>query len=589
MSKFKNVVIILLDALAYKNIDDRLNRESPSKFLDELRKHSIFCPNVFSEAPFTEGAMIATHAGENTFDRGGYLYGNKNCKLVLAEYFRDNGYYTIGTYSPYIFPSAMSRGFDEPYYMNTVKISIMKQFRLKEFKRRYDKEVLNDEDYDMAGDLIEDELRVLIDFLDCIIRNDDRIKLIKDALDKIDYQKMKNDIEGELNDYLNNPKAYVELVFRQWDKSKLFNHPQIEIVNKVNDTVKKTVLARHKKDFELIKNFQLKQAKHYGKMNYKSLFSETMSQGVLAGYRYFEGVRHFRTNTDFDEDFERYDSKYCMSMNKVLFMFEKRLIELNERQQPYFAYIHLDDFHFPSTFFSYDCTNIEQIDEEFENIKRYVENLNGDYCGNLRSDLSVLYIDTQLRMFFDQIDGKFKDTVFVITADHGNCYYNNPIRATGHMDFQCEKFQTPLFVFGNDVEPQEVSGIFSTKDLFRTVVEYAGVNDGIIDNECFEDTRVIGRDSSREYVITEWGGPGIPDLRFKPIYQSIFDGRYHVGVKSMVSQSIIPRDIVSVYDLQKDPDEEVNIAYKIRNSDELYQYINILQQRKAYIIAHGCI
>ena len=79
----------------------------------------------------------------------------------------------------------------------------------------------------------------------------------------------------------------------------------------------------------------------------------------------------------------------------------------------------------------------------------------------------------------------------------------------------------------------------------------------------------------KDYVITEYMGPGCPDLLSRPIWFSIRDAHYSIGYKVGIYQKFEEGELCEVYDLSKDPDGFYNRVNSIKRQDLDYLLINL--------------
>lgn len=70
--------------------------------------------------------------------------------------------------------------------------------------------------------------------------------------------------------------------------------------------------------------------------------------------------------------------------------------------------------------------------------------------------------------------GRFEDTYFIITADHGEAWQ---IDRTFHCNFREEVLRVPLAISGPGIRPSRVSSIVSLASLLPTVLELCGFED----------------------------------------------------------------------------------------------------------------
>ena len=104
----KNNIFIVIDSLFYDKTTSCEYRNPTMPFLDKLRSEGIDCTNMYSEAPYTEAALVSLLCGIDTLKKGSYikkLYG----KETIMETFKKNGYDTFcNCVQPLVYPSYSS-------------------------------------------------------------------------------------------------------------------------------------------------------------------------------------------------------------------------------------------------------------------------------------------------------------------------------------------------------------------------------------------------------------------------------------------------------------------------------------------------
>ena len=65
----KNNILIVIDSLYYDKTILSSNHPSTMPFLDKLRSEGITCTNMFSEAPYTEAALVSLLCGVDTLKK----------------------------------------------------------------------------------------------------------------------------------------------------------------------------------------------------------------------------------------------------------------------------------------------------------------------------------------------------------------------------------------------------------------------------------------------------------------------------------------------------------------------------------------
>lgn len=90
----KNVLFIVIDSVTNDVIFNKDTSKYSVPFLTELRKKSISGDRMYSEAPYTEAALMSLLGSIDTMDNGGYMDKLKGSTCVL-EVFQREGYKTF--------------------------------------------------------------------------------------------------------------------------------------------------------------------------------------------------------------------------------------------------------------------------------------------------------------------------------------------------------------------------------------------------------------------------------------------------------------------------------------------------------------
>ena len=122
--------------------------------------------------------------GIDTMDNGGYMERFKD-KTCVLEVFRNNGYKVFhNNYYPSIYPSYMAPGYDERKYIEGFQFSHIWDYRLKYYSEIFEKNEINNKEYKILADMLDDNFKNWIIYLEKI-KNNDKLKLNMKNLVKI--------------------------------------------------------------------------------------------------------------------------------------------------------------------------------------------------------------------------------------------------------------------------------------------------------------------------------------------------------------------------------------------------------------------
>ena len=202
---------------------------------------------------------------------------------------------------------------------------------------------------------------------------------------------------------------------------------------------------------------------------------------VYGGEAHFDNMRGFFTGNGFQKIVDRRDMTMAFEgtwgasdedlFNKSL----ERLKQLHAGDKPFFSLIFSSSNHEP---FEFPDGKIALYDKE----KQTVNN-------------AVKYADYALGKFIAEAKKQayWKDTVFLIVADHDNRVYGNSL-------VPVHKFHIPGLILGADIEPRRIKTIASQIDLGPTLLSLMGVS---------STHPMIGRDFARDST-----SPGRAMLQF---------------------------------------------------------------------------
>ena len=263
----------------------------------------------------------------------------------------------------------------------------------------------------------------------------------------------------------------------------------------------------------------------------------------------------------------------------------KHLIEWLDKNndKKTFAYLHFDDFHNPSAFFTYDSEDEEVLRNEAQDILNYLKTLHKNYKGNVVTDLSLLYVDKQIGNFFKELEKRnlLDSTTVLITADHGYPYNLYPIREDYGNAMYLENYHVPCIIVDKEYKNAICDTYQSTYDVPATLCDIANIDKP----KEFIGNSIVKKHEGKDCVIFEYLGGGCPDLSRRPIHYGCFNEKMFIKVIVNINDEITEKNIVKVFDLEKDPLEYKNLVKKIKMNDERVQFLlSKLKTRHSNII-----
>lgn len=197
---------------------------------------------------------------------------------------------------------------------------------------------------------------------------------------------------------------------------------------------------------------------------------------VYGGEAHFDNMRSFFTGNGFQNIVDIGDMKpqfvgsWGASDEDLFDKSLERLKKLHEKDKPFFSLIFTSSNHEP---FEFPDGKIDLHDTD----KQTVNN-------------AVKYADYALGKFIREAKQQayWKDTVFLIVADHDNRVYGDAL-------VPIKKFHIPGLILGADVEPKRIATIASQVDLAPTLLSLLGVSSThpMIGRDLVKDSKTPGR------------------------------------------------------------------------------------------------
>lgn len=229
--------------------------------------------------------------------------------------------------------------------------------------------------------------------------------------------------------------------------------------------------------------------------NFYTLASGLARQGyqtefVYGGEAHFDNMRSFFTGNGFQKIIDRsqmtptFEGSWGASDEDLFDKSLERLKVLHAQKKPFFSLIFSSSNHEP---FEFPDGKIALHDKS----KQTVNN-------------AVKYADFALGKFIREAKKQayWKDTIFLIVADHDNRVYGNSL-------VPIKKFHIPGLILGADIRPRKVETIASQIDLGPTLLSLMGVS---------SEHPMIGRD-----LAVDSAGPGRALIQFNNYFAYLDD------------------------------------------------------------------
>lgn len=567
----KNIILLVVDALNYKKIN---NRNMP--FLCSLMEKSIYATNMYSQAPYTEAALMALIGGQNTLKNKGYIKRLSNCYTLLDAY-ADNGFKVFANcYQPGIYPSGAIKGATDKYYNICFDFKGCWNYRLKYYLNLYNENKLCKDDFVIITEILEDNLNEWERFFDSLKNNKKNIEMLYELIDTTDIDINIKILENELKKFRKDKMKYIVELFENPEANPLFTIKLYDIdkIAKNKEFIMRQINKRkklYKKIF--FKNFLYNfRNTHISWKNIWNFISLKEYKNIIELYKsYF--------NCIYDKDLMKRNEligyakmKYAPSMLTQLEHFKKWS---SKNSDPYLAYLHFDDIHYPEFFFSYDSLDEKLLDEQFENIEHFINTLPKNFKGNLAYELGLLYTDDCIKRFFNSLEksGMLENTDVIFTSDHGNSYGFTPLRESYVNNFYDETYHVPFIWYSKNNKKKEIKSLCSSVDIPTTIVDINKIKKP----NNFDGENILKK--SRNYVYLEYLGSGCPDIKRRDLLLGVRNDRYKVIIKVGLDKKFCEHKKLFVFDLQEDKMEHNNLKCVKKINEKIKIELDLLEKR----------
>lgn len=564
----KNVFYLIIDAFCYNNLNRKIGNEFTTPFLRKLANEHTSIENMYSQAPYTEAALVSLLSGENTLERGGYLYGNKTVQNTIFRKYKNENYNIISQYAPYVYSKAYLKDVDVFFYTRLVNIEVLFNYRLSYYRTRYKKQELTNQELEVCIALLREELETWITQTEDLLANKECCTLIKNWVCLENISEVHDKLKKEYLLFNNLPAKYIYNLFNNFDTNNLLN---INRSYNEKNSIKNTDLL-----IEKYQSMLIEVQKKYNKIikkdwpEWRYLFSTFFNKDN--GFRDLKGLIHnyirYYNNSFLESYIDSIDESSIVEvgMKRQLDYVLDLVDDSNNNGKPAFVYLQVQDFHLPTKFHSADYDDLDYVKREFEEALSLCKHIDDNYKGNILADLGARFCDSKIRELFNVLKSKYGDDfTLIISADHGYPSFFNPPRPYIYNQTYTEAFHIPFIIVDCDIKAK-LSGFFSTMD-FSKIVESKG--------------RVKGR----EYILTEYAGPGCPHISEKPIWYTYIDLNYRLSVELMLGSKIDYGNIRSLYDLSSDPNEKINLVKQAHKISEVKRIMEIINNRNAELSA----
>lgn len=544
----KNNIFIVIDSLYYDKTIGNDYHPHTMPFLDKLRTEGITCTNMYSEAPYTEAALVSLLCGVDTLKKGSYirkLYG----KETIMETFKKNGYETFcNCVQPFVYPSYSYQGLTDEYYNIAYDFDVLWSYRLDFYSKKYQAEGLDDKTLNVIVDLVDDNLKTWISFLESLIDNKKVTSFIYPYFDSSNANDNLTKVKNEYQKFKKDKLTYTKELLNKAKEHPLFKIPTYSLDKKMSQDNMLKLYKRYKK---IVRKMFFKNLSYNLRNNRMVLQPKQERKNLFKAY--LNAIYNRFLHEKIDPQVK--SKKAAPSMDTTLNHFENWLLN-RKSDKPYFAYIHVDDCHRPEIFYTYDTDDFSKLDEEFKAIDNYMNKLPKKYRGNLSYDASLQYADICLKRLYKFLEEHhmLDNLNIMICADHGSSYTFDPYRSNYVNNVHRENYNMPFVIWSKDIKHQVINEFYNTKDIPATMLDLNNLK-----IPTTYDGMSILKNKGREYVLLENVCGGCPDYNLRDFMLGIRNENYLVVMNLNIHKTYEEGNLIAVYDLKADKKEMHNL------------------------------
>lgn len=543
----KKNIFIFIDSLCANVIEDENDFKKYAPFLYSLSKKSMFFKNVYSQGPYTEAGSKALMSGNDVLADNGYIRFINESKNNLFKVNKMNGFKNTTFFLPIsIYSENILRDFDKKIYTSYMNLDIYWQYRFKHYSDKYKEKELNTYEYNCLINLLNDIFINWREFLKAGTMKD--YSLLSNLLKGYDINKNLSLLNKEYEIFSLNQKQYINKLLKSGYEHNLFKVDMLYNISFINQKLINTYVKEKNK--KLIAQIKRKQFINnlFSLNNFKSLISCSDKISFIKNLRYLllkstQYIDHYQKELFFNE------------MPSCYTLLSKLAEEILQNNSESCFYLQIEDLHGDPNFFSYDVDDKEILIKELEHAENNLKKIRFNDKGNVLYLLSLSYIDECFKNFFDYLEENklLNEYRIIITADHGSSVVYQPVRDKVVNNFYLENYHIPLWLYDNDIKPEIINKIISSKHIINFMNDSVdGIHEKI--------------DRLDDKIIIEYLGPECPDMQKDDIWYGWIYEKFFLGLKCPLNGKIEIEDIKEIYNLDDDPFQFKNLRRSINNA-----------------------
>lgn len=571
----KNVIMLVLDSFSYY---EYVSVAESTPFLHTLENKTLFASNVYSQGPHSEVGVRGLICGCNTLDHGGSSRFFAGVENTVFDIFLEENYDVsyIGHPALYVSKKLRNNSNFHHYYTVIYNFLYLWRERLEYWAQIYTKRKLDKREKDIVIGLCQDTFDVMSDFWSDVSSKKENICFLAKSIENVDTKNIIETVYNEEKKFKENAWEYAKSLLSDFDNNILVNLTNIDEAKVVDSDFINLIKSKNRSLLKKLKRKQMLDNLLPDQYTIRDLIYALKDKFTGKEKKNIEIISELQRRFQLTEEFELNLQKrgyYPPSIKRQL-DFVLELLKKEETGKPHFIYLQPEELHYHHNWFSYDIVNEENIDKEFLEIGKFVRKKAGRAGGYLTQTLALNYVDQCIKEFFKNLrkDNLLRNTVILITADHGSSFGHAPIRnALPYNNFFSENYHIPLFIYDQG-KKQKIEKYLLNYDIVPLLLKTLN-----IDSKKYYEKEKLSVEG-RKIVHSEYMGPGYQDLLGKEIWFSARNENYKINYIVRLFGAFKEGHLEGVYDIQNDPQERnnlVNRSYDHKEVEELLQYLEI--------------
>lgn len=561
-----NAILIMLDSVIMESISTGRCKVSPTPFLDSLRNEGLWTTNLYSHGPYTDAATHSLYTGRNTLDDFGYFFKLNTAPINHYRAFHDNGYETIGFYYPYyMMGKNVTQFIDKLYFKAGFEFGSEWGGIYSYYHDIRKKRPLNSDELYMLKKRLDLTFDVWSAFFYKIIYEPEMVRNMDDILTFSDVDKGQKTLLAEKNKYEADKDGYIEDFLSKGLDHIFSTINDVSIDNRISRDFLNSVREKYPAFFKLMERNNVRANLFKTLPSPKRIlkafakYVKTKDKNELEFFHnYFGGLFFYK------QVYGRWGTKRWQNNPSTRHQFDfvqNTIIPNRDKSKPFYLCLNIEEAHNNLCFFTYDIQDDKLIEEEINMLHDYIKQLGTDFKGNIVYYLGLRYMDFCIEKFCDYLktQGLWDNTTLLFTADHGSSYTFYPVHNERVNNFHDECYHIPILIRHPGFTPKEITTYQYSKDILPTFMDILGLEL----SPYFKGQSMLKDNKPRKCIITEYMGPGCPDMIQRPVWFSARDENYLVAYKVNLFNGFESGKLCEVYDRRNDYKEYYNIVDKI--------------------------